>query len=70
MGRVLGLSIKAEFVDERSRPIDVDRVFHVDAFVTVFGAILGARCKPTGTYIGSAVGIEEGGGSGITAIVA
>ncbi len=67
MGTVLGLSIKAGFVDEKGRPVDVDKVFHVDALATVLGAVFGV--STVGTYIESATGIEEGGRTGLTAVV-
>ncbi len=67
MGTVVGLSLKAGFVDEQGKVVGVDRVFHVDAFATVFGALLGT--STTGTYIESATGIETGGRTGITSIV-
>ncbi len=67
MGTVLGLSIKAGFVDEKGRPKDIEKVFHVDAIATVLGAVFGT--STVGTYIESATGIEEGGRTGLTALV-
>ncbi len=67
MGTVLGLAVKAGFVDERGRPVGMDRVFHVDALATVLGAIFGT--STTGTFIESATGIEEGGRTGLTSLV-
>ncbi|NPA96068.1 MAG: NCS2 family permease [Crenarchaeota archaeon] len=67
MGTVLGLAMKAGFVDEKGRPVGMERVFHVDALATVLGAIFGT--STTGTFIESATGIEEGGRTGLTALV-
>ncbi len=67
MGTVVGLSLKAGFVDEKGRPVGIDRVFHVDALATVLGAIFGT--STVGTFIESATGIEEGGRTGLTSVV-
>ena len=67
MGTVVGLAVKAGFVDEKGRVVDVDRVFHVDALSTVLGAIFGT--STVGTFIESAAGIEEGGRTGLSAVV-
>ncbi len=67
LGTVVGLGAKAGYVDEKGRIVGVDRVFHVDAFATVMGAVFGT--STTGTYIESAAGIEMGGKTGLTAVV-
>jgi len=67
LGTVAGLAAKAGYTDEKGRVVGVDRVFHVDAAATVFGAVFGT--STTGTYIESATGIEVGGKTGLTAVV-
>ncbi len=67
MGTVLGLALKAGFVDKEGKPVGMEKVFHVDALATVLGAIFGT--STTGTFIESATGIEEGGRTGLTAVV-
>lgn len=66
-GTVIGLGAKAGFLDEKGRLPGVEKVMYVDALATVFGAIFGT--STTGTYIESATGIEQGGRTGLTAIV-
>jgi AGZA family xanthine/uracil permease-like MFS transporter len=67
LGTVAGLAAKARYTDEKGRVVGVDRVFHVDAAATIFGAIFGT--STTGTYIESATGMEVGGRTGLTAVV-
>jgi len=64
MGTVVGLSEKAGFTREKK---DIEKVFHVDAFASMFAPIFGV--STTGTYIESAAGIEAGGRSGVSSIV-
>jgi len=67
LGTVAGLAAKAGYTDEKGRVVGVDRVFHVDAAATMFGAVFGT--STTGTYIESATGIEMGGKTGLTSVV-
>jgi AGZA family xanthine/uracil permease-like MFS transporter len=67
LGTVAGLAAKARYTDEKGRVVGVDRVFHVDAAATIFGAVFGT--STTGTYIESATGMEVGGRTGLTAVV-
>ncbi|MDW7733300.1 MAG: NCS2 family permease [Methanolobus sp.] len=67
MGTLVGVSLKAGFMDEYGRLHDMDRPFLADALATVFGSLAGTTT--TGTYIESVTGIEEGGRTGLTAIV-
>ncbi len=67
LGTVAGLAAKAGYTDEKGRVVGVDRVFHVDAMATIFGAVFGT--STTGTYIESATGMEVGGRTGLTAVV-
>jgi len=67
LGTVAGLAAKAGYTDEKGRVVGVDRVFHVDAAATMFGAVFGT--STTGTYIESATGIEMGGKTGLASVV-
>jgi AGZA family xanthine/uracil permease-like MFS transporter len=67
MGTLVGVSMKAGFMDEQGNLHDLDKPFLADALATVFGALVGTTT--TGTYIESAAGIEEGGRTGLTAVI-
>ena len=68
MGTVLGLGLKAGFIKKnQGDDPGLEKVFHVDALATVFGAIFGT--STVGTFIESATGIEEGGRTGLTSLV-
>jgi len=67
LGTVTGLSAKAGFIDENGRIPESDKVLLTDAVGTTFGALLGTSTVTT--YIESAAGIEEGGRTGMVAIV-
>ncbi len=67
LGTVTGLSAKAGFIDESGRIPDSDKILLTDAIGTSFGAVLGTSTVTT--YIESAAGIEEGGKTGMVALV-
>jgi AGZA family xanthine/uracil permease-like MFS transporter len=67
MGTLVGVSLKAGYMDEQGNLKDMEKPFLADALATVFGALAGTTT--TGAYIESAAGIEEGGRTGLTAIV-
>ncbi|MET1124148.1 MAG: NCS2 family permease [Archaeoglobaceae archaeon] len=67
LGTVTGLSAKAGFIDEEGRIPDSEKILLTDAFGTTVGAILGTSTVTT--YIESAAGIEEGGRTGMVALV-
>ncbi|KPL18354.1 MAG: guanine permease [candidate division Zixibacteria bacterium SM23_81] len=67
MGTLIGVSARAGFLDEDGNLPQVDKPMLADALATVVGALLGTTT--TGTYIESAAGIEEGGRTGLTAVV-
>lgn len=67
MGTLIGVSARAGFLDERGNLPEVEKPMLADALATVVGALLGTTT--TGTYIESAAGIEEGGRTGLTAVV-
>ncbi|MCK4271380.1 NCS2 family permease, partial [bacterium] len=67
MGTLIGVSARAGFLDEEGNLPEVEKPMLADALATVLGALLGTTT--TGTYIESATGIEEGGRTGLTAVV-
>jgi len=67
MGTLIGVSARAGFLDEDGNLPQGDKPMLADALATVVGALLGTTT--TGTYIESAAGIEEGGRTGLTAVV-
>jgi AGZA family xanthine/uracil permease-like MFS transporter len=62
----VGLSEAAGLVDENGEPRNIKRSLIVDAFSTTIAGLLGS--SPGTAYIESAVGIEQGGRTGLTAI--
>jgi AGZA family xanthine/uracil permease-like MFS transporter len=66
-GTVIGLSIKAKFIDERGKIPRIGRVLFADSLGPVLGALFGTSTVTS--YIESAAGIEEGGRTGLTAVV-
>ncbi|NJE47203.1 NCS2 family permease [Thermococcus sp. GR7] len=67
LGTVTGLSAKAGFITRDGKIPDAEKVLLTDAVGTTVGAILGTSTVTT--YIESAAGIEEGGRTGMTALV-
>ena len=67
MGTVIGVSARANLLDENGNLPDMQKPMMADALATVIGACLGTTT--TGTYIESAAGIEEGGRTGLTPLV-
>ncbi len=66
-GTVIGLSIKAKFIDDRGRIPRIGRVLFADSLGPILGALTGTSTVTS--YIESAAGIEEGGRTGLTAVV-
>ncbi len=64
----LGVAQVGGLVDENGQPINVDRALMVDALGTTFSGLFGTSSATT--YIESAAGVEEGGRTGLTAVVA
>ncbi|MCW3089678.1 MAG: Xanthine/uracil/vitamin permease [Ferruginibacter sp.] len=62
----VGLSEAAGLLDENGEPINIKRSLVVDAFATTIAGLLGS--SPGTAYIESAVGIDQGGRTGVTAI--
>ncbi len=66
-GTLLGVGRLAGFVDDEGRLPRADRAFAADAVGTSVGALLGTSTVTS--YVESATGVEEGGRSGLTAVV-
>lgn len=67
VGTLLGLSMRADLLDERGNLPEIEKPMLADALATVVAPLLGTTT--TGAYIESAAGIEEGGRTGFTALV-
>jgi AGZA family xanthine/uracil permease-like MFS transporter len=67
MGTLIGVSARANFLDEQGNLPQIERPMLADALSTVLGALLGTTTA--GTYIESASGVEEGGRTGLTAVI-
>lgn len=67
MGTLIGLSIRGNLLDKDGNLPEIEKPMLVDATSTVVAALLGTTTA--GTYIESAAGIEEGGRTGLTAVV-
>ncbi len=67
MGTLIGASARAGFLDEKGNLPGIERPLMADAVATVFGSLMGTTTA--GTFIESASGIEEGGRTGLTAVV-
>ena len=68
VGTLVACCHKAEMADEQGRIKGLDRLLGIDAIATMAGAVLGT--SPTTAYAESAAGIEQGGRTGLTSIVA
>ena len=66
-GTLTGVSQIAGFLDEEGNLPEMDRPLMADAIGTTVGGILGTSTVTT--YIESATGVEEGGRTGMTALV-
>ena len=65
VGSLAGVGLRAGLFKDDSR--ELQRTLEADAVATVVGALLGT--STTTSFIESAAGVEEGGRSGLTAIV-
>ena len=66
-GTLIGVSQFGDFLDEDGDLPDMDRPLMADAVGTTFGAVVGTSTVTT--YIESSTGVEEGGRTGLTALV-
>ena len=67
LGTLMGASARAGFLDKDGRLPKIKEAMAVDAFGTMFGAVLGTSTVTT--YVESTAGISEGGRTGLTAVV-
>ncbi|MDD2539456.1 MAG: NCS2 family permease [Desulfuromonadaceae bacterium] len=67
IGTLIGLSMRADLLDENGNLPEIERPMLADALATMIAPILGT--STTGAYIESAAGIEEGGRTGFSALV-
>lgn len=68
LSTLVGLSEAANLLDENGEPRQVKRALVTDAMATTLAGLAGS--SPGTAYIESAVGIEAGGRTGLTALVA
>jgi adenine/guanine/hypoxanthine permease len=68
MGTLIGLSARAGFLDKDGNLPEIERPMLVDALATCFSPAVGTTTS--GAYVESATGIESGGRTGLTALVA
>ncbi len=66
IGTLVGLSRRAKLLDENGNMPNMGKALTADSIATMGGALLGT--STTTSYIESAVGIESGGKTGLTAI--
>ncbi len=67
MATLIGLSVRANLLDENGNLPEIEKPMLADALATCFGALLGT--STTGTYIESASGIEAGARTGFSSLV-
>ncbi|AIF69429.1 permease [Palaeococcus pacificus DY20341] len=67
LGTITGLSAKAGFLTKDGKVPDAEKILLTDAVGTTMGALFGTSTVTT--YIESAAGIEEGGRTGMTALI-
>lgn len=68
LSTLVGLAEAADLLDKNGEPLHVRRALFTDALATLLSGLLGS--SPGTAYIESAVGIEAGGRTGRTAVVA
>ena len=67
LGTLIGVSSKANMLDENGKLPKIKGALLADAIATTFGAVLGT--STTTTFVESASGVTEGGRTGLTAVV-
>jgi len=68
LGTLVACCHKAKMADEKGRIRGLDKLLGIDAMATIIGSVLGT--SPTTAYAESAAGIEQGGRTGLTSLVA
>lgn len=66
LGTLIGVSSKANMLDERGRLPRIKGALLADAVATTVGAVIGT--STTTTFVESATGVSEGGRTGLTAV--
>lgn len=66
-GTIIGISVKAKFIDGQGRIPRLGRILISDSIGPIAGALVGTSTVTS--YIESAAGIEAGGRTGLTAVV-
>ena len=66
LGTLIGVSSKADMLDEKGRLPKVKPALLADAIATTAGAVLGT--STTTTYVESSAGVASGGSTGLTAL--
>ena len=66
IGTLIGVSSKANMLDENGRLTNIRGALLADAIATTAGAVLGT--STTTTFVESASGVSEGGCTGLTAV--
>jgi len=67
MGTLIGLSSRANLLDEDDNLPEIEKPMLADALSTIAASLFGTTTA--GVYIESAAGIEQGGRTGFTALV-
>jgi xanthine/uracil/vitamin C permease (AzgA family) len=67
VGTLVACCHQADMVDKENRIEGLDRLLGIDAIATMIGALFGT--STTTAYMESAAGIEQGGRTGLTAVV-
>ena len=67
IGTLIGLSARAGLLDAQGNLPDIEKPMLADALVNIFAPVVGTTT--CGAFVESAVGIEEGGRTGFTALV-
>ena len=67
IGTLIGLSARAGLLDAQGNLPDIEKPMLADALVNMFAPVVGTTT--CGAFVESAVGIEEGGRTGFTALV-
>ena len=68
LGTVIGVSSKANMLDENGKLPRIRPVLMADAIATTAGAVLGTSTTTTTTFVESSAGVAAGGRTGLTAL--
>lgn len=66
LGTLIGVSSKADMLDENGKLPRIKGALLADSIATIFGSLFGV--STTTTYVESATGVSEGGRTGLTAL--